>query len=61
MAYLIPYQLDFVRPGIRPALPSSRSMIRDSEYPEDLFEGSPQTLQALRARIQASLGGAPQF
>ena len=38
-----------------------RSMIRDSRYPEDLFEGSPQTLQALRARIDASLGGAPQF
>ena len=38
-----------------------RSMIRDSEYPEDLFEGSPQTLQALKARIQASLGGATQF
>jgi spermidine synthase len=38
-----------------------RSMIRDSRYPEDLFEGSPQTLQALRARIDAALGGAPQF
>jgi spermidine synthase len=38
-----------------------RSMIRDSRYPEELFEGSPQTLQALRARIEASLGGAPQF
>jgi spermidine synthase len=38
-----------------------RSMIRDSHYPEGLFEGSPQTLQALRARIEASLGGAPQF
>ena len=38
-----------------------RSMIRDSAYPETLFEGSPQTLQALKARIDASLGGAPQF
>jgi spermidine synthase len=38
-----------------------RSMIRDSRYPEQLFEGSPQTLQALRARIQTALGGAPQF
>jgi spermidine synthase len=38
-----------------------RSMIRDSAYPDDLFEGSPQTLQALKARIDASLGGAPQF
>ena len=38
-----------------------RSMIRDSRYPEDLFEGTPQTLQALRARIETSLGGAPPF
>jgi spermidine synthase len=38
-----------------------RSMIRDSRYPDHLFTGSPQTLQALRARIDASLGGAPQF
>ena len=38
-----------------------RSMIRDSRYPEDLFEGSAQTLQALRARIETSLGGAPPF
>jgi spermidine synthase len=38
-----------------------RSMIRDSAYPEDLFEGSPQTLQSLKARIDAALGGAPQF
>jgi spermidine synthase len=38
-----------------------RSMIRDSRYPEGLFEGSPETLQALRTRIEASLGGAPRF
>jgi spermidine synthase len=38
-----------------------RSMIRDSRYPEHLFEGSPETLQALRGRIEASLGGAPRF
>jgi spermidine synthase len=38
-----------------------RSMIRDSRYPESLFTGSPQTLQALRARIETTLGGAPQF
>jgi spermidine synthase len=38
-----------------------RSMIRDSRYPENLFSGSEQTLQALRARIEASLGGAPAF
>jgi spermidine synthase len=38
-----------------------RSMIRDSRYPEQLFAGSPQTLQSLRGRIEAALGGAPQF
>jgi spermidine synthase len=38
-----------------------RSMIRDSRYPEGFFVGSPQTLEALRARIDAALGGAPQF
>ena len=32
-----------------------KSMIRDSRYPEDLFEGSPETLQQLRTRIGASL------
>jgi spermidine synthase len=41
--------------------PIYRSMIRSVRYPEGLFDGSPQTLQALRARIEASLGGAPQF
>jgi spermidine synthase len=41
--------------------PIYRSMIRDVRYPEGLFEGSPQTLQALRARIETSLGGAPPF
>jgi spermidine synthase len=41
--------------------PIYRSMIRDARYPEGLFEGSPQTLQALRARIETSLGGASQF
>jgi spermidine synthase len=41
--------------------PIYRSMIRDSRYPEHLFAGSPETLQALRARIDASLGGAPRF
>jgi spermidine synthase len=38
-----------------------RSMIRESRYPEHLFEGSPETLQALRAKIEASLGGAATF
>jgi spermidine synthase len=41
--------------------PIYRSMIRDVRYPENLFEGSPQTLQSLRARIETSLGGAPPF
>jgi hypothetical protein len=36
-------------------------MIKESRYPEDLFTGSPETLTALRTRIQQSLGGAPQF
>jgi spermidine synthase len=39
-----------------------KSMIRDSMYPEHLFEGSPETLQALRQRIDQSLGSsAPSF
>jgi spermidine synthase len=41
--------------------PIYRSMIRDVRYPDNLFEGTPETLQALRARIDASLGGAPPF
>jgi hypothetical protein len=36
-------------------------MIRESRYPEQLFEGSPETLEALRARINESLSGRPQF
>ena len=36
--------------------PIYRNMIVDSQYPEDLFEGSPETLQALRGRIEAVLG-----
>jgi spermidine synthase len=36
-----------------------RGMIRDVKYPEGLFTGSPETLSALRARIQASMAGAP--
>jgi spermidine synthase len=34
-----------------------QAMKRDAKYPEQLFEGSPQTLQQLRARIEANLGG----
>jgi spermidine synthase len=41
--------------------PIYRNMIKESRYPEDLFTGSPETLTALRTRIQQSLGGAPQF
>jgi spermidine synthase len=38
-----------------------KAMIRDSSYPEDLFEGSQETLAALRSKIGASLGGSPSF
>jgi spermidine synthase len=38
-----------------------RNMIKQSRYPENLFAGSAETLQALRARVQQSLGGSPQF
>jgi len=34
-----------------------QAMKRDAKYPEGLFEGSPETLQLLRARIDANLGG----
>jgi spermidine synthase len=39
-----------------------KAMIKDSRYPDDLFEGSSDTLAQLRARIDASLGASrPQF
>lgn len=38
-----------------------RDMIKESRYPDNLFAGSPETLKALRARVQQSLGGQPQF
>jgi hypothetical protein len=41
--------------------PIYKNMIRESKYPEQLFEGSPETLTALRTRISESLGGRPQF
>jgi spermidine synthase len=42
--------------------PIYKAMIRDSRYPDDLFEGAPETLQQLRVRIDASLGTSrPQF
>jgi len=41
--------------------PIYKSMIRDSRYPDWLFEGSPDTLAELKLRITQSLGGQPQF
>ena len=38
-----------------------RAMIRDVKYPEDLFVGSPETLSALRSKINLAIGGAPVF
>ena len=38
-----------------------KAMIRDSAYPEDLFEGSAETLAALKSKISSSLGGSPSF
>ena len=38
-----------------------KSMIRESKYPETLFEGSPEAMTALRRKIEGSLGGAPLF
>jgi spermidine synthase len=35
-----------------------KAMSRDARYPEELFAGKPETLDALKARIGASLGGA---
>ena len=34
-----------------------QAMIREAKYPEDLFEGSPETLAALRGKIDASQSG----
>jgi spermidine synthase len=41
--------------------PIYKQMIKESTYPDWLFEGSPETLAALKARITQSLGGQPQF
>ena len=35
-----------------------KAMIAESKYPEDLFTGSPETLQKLRDRIAMSLGNS---
>jgi spermidine synthase len=39
--------------------PIYKAMIRESKYPAGLFVGSQATLDDLRARVTASLGGAP--
>jgi spermidine synthase len=38
-----------------------KAMTREVKYPEELFEGSDETLKALRAKVQASLGGGGSF
>jgi spermidine synthase len=38
-----------------------KAMIREAKYPEDLFEGSPETLAALRAKIDSALSGVSSF
>jgi spermidine synthase len=38
-----------------------KAMIREAKYPADLFEGSPETLAALRGKIDASLSGVSSF
>jgi spermidine synthase len=36
-----------------------QAMKREAKYPEGLFEGSPETLQQLRMKVDANLGGRP--
>jgi spermidine synthase len=38
-----------------------KAMIREAKYPDDLFEGSPETLAALKGKIDASLSGVSSF
>ena len=38
-----------------------KAMSRDAKYPETLFQGSPETLAALRARIEGALSGSNPF
>ena len=38
-----------------------KAMIKDSKYPDDLFDGTPETLASLRSKINSSLGGSPSF
>ena len=34
-----------------------QAMKQDAKYPEDLFEGTPETLLELRTKMEANLGG----
>ncbi len=36
-----------------------QAMKRDAKYPDRLFDGSPETLQQLRAKVDANLNGRP--
>jgi spermidine synthase len=36
-----------------------QAMKRDAKYPEHLFDGSPETLQQLRSKMDANLAGRP--
>jgi spermidine synthase len=36
-----------------------QAMKQDAKYPDDLFEGTPQTLLELRGKMEANLGGRP--
>jgi spermidine synthase len=38
-----------------------KAMIREVKYPDGLFEGSDETLKALRTKVEASLGGSGSF
>ena len=38
-----------------------KAMIREAKYPDELFDGSDETLKSLRAKIAASLGGSGSF
>jgi spermidine synthase len=38
-----------------------KAMIREAKYPDDLFEGSQETLTALRGKIDGSLSGVSSF
>jgi len=48
------------RPGPEPVSDDAiyKAMSAESKYPDELFAGSPDTIEALKSRITASLGGA---